>query len=34
MGMADLHFMGNRVVATWEGCPADALKKLGVSYER
>jgi gluconate 2-dehydrogenase gamma chain len=33
MGMADLHYMGNRVVATWDGCPADALKKLGVSYE-
>ena len=32
MGMADLHFMGNRVVATWDGCPAEALKKLGVSY--
>ena len=33
MGMADLNYMGNRVVATWDGCPADALKKLGVSYE-
>jgi len=25
--------MGNRSVARWNGCPPDALKKLGVSYE-
>ena len=29
-GMADLQFMGNRVVAEWAGCPDEALKQLGV----
>jgi len=32
MGMDDLQYMGNRVVAEWRGCPDEALKKLGVSY--
>lgn len=32
MGMADLQYMGNRYVAEWNGCPDEALKKLGVSY--
>ena len=32
MGMADLQFMGNRVVADWTGCPPEALAKLGVRY--
>jgi gluconate 2-dehydrogenase gamma chain len=32
LGMDDLQFMGNRYVATWNGCPDAALKKLGVSY--
>lgn len=32
MGMDDLQYMGNRVVADWNGCPDEALKKLGVSY--
>jgi hypothetical protein len=32
LGMEDLQFMGNRYVATWNGCPDAALKKLGVSY--
>ena len=32
MGMQDLQFMGNRFVAEWTGCPAEALKKLCVSY--
>ena len=29
-GMADLGYMGNAVVAKWEGCPPDQLKKLGL----
>jgi gluconate 2-dehydrogenase gamma chain len=32
MGMDDLRFMGNRGMATWDGCPPEALAKLGVSY--
>jgi len=30
MGIDDLGYMGNIVVAQWNGCPPDALKKLGV----
>jgi gluconate 2-dehydrogenase gamma chain len=33
VGIADLQYMGNRSVARWNGCPDEALKKLGVSYE-
>jgi len=33
MGIDDLQYMGNRSVARWNGCPAEALKKLGVGYE-
>jgi gluconate 2-dehydrogenase gamma chain len=33
MGIADLQFMGNTLVAEWKGCPEEALKKLGVSAE-
>ena len=33
MGIEDLRYMGNRVVRTWSGCPDEALKKLGVSYD-
>ena len=33
MGIDDLQYVGNRSVARWNGCPAEALKKLGVSYE-
>ena len=33
MGIDDLQFMGNRSVARWNGCPPDALKKLGVTYD-
>ena len=33
IGIDDLQFMGNRSVARWNGCPPEALKKLGVSYE-
>lgn len=34
MGIDDLQFTGNRSVARWNGCPEEALKKLGVSYNR
>jgi gluconate 2-dehydrogenase gamma chain len=30
MGMTDLGYMGNAVVATWDGCPPEQLKKLGL----
>jgi gluconate 2-dehydrogenase gamma chain len=33
MGMEDLRFMGNRAMLTWDGCPPEALAKLGVSYD-
>jgi gluconate 2-dehydrogenase gamma chain len=32
MGIEDLQYMGNRSVAGWQGCPEEALRKLGVSY--
>jgi len=32
MGIADLQYTGNRSVARWNGCPEEALKKLGVQY--
>jgi hypothetical protein len=32
-GVEDLRYMGNRFVAEWAGCPPDALRKLGVSYD-
>jgi gluconate 2-dehydrogenase gamma chain len=32
MGIEDLQYMGNRYVAEWNGCPDEALKRLGVSY--
>jgi hypothetical protein len=32
MGIDDLQYEGNVFVQEWEGCPDDALKKLGVSY--
>ena len=32
MGIDDLQYLGNRSVARWNGCPDQALKKLGVSY--
>ena len=32
VGMADLRYMGNTVVHEWQGCPPEALAKLGVSY--
>ena len=30
VGMADLGYVGNTVVAKWEGCPPEQLKKLGL----
>jgi gluconate 2-dehydrogenase gamma chain len=32
LGVADLQYMGNAVVHDWQGCPAPALAKLGVTY--
>ena len=32
MGADDLRYMGNKVVPVWDGCPPEALAKLGVSY--
>jgi len=33
MGVDDLKYLGNAYVREWKGCPDEALKKLGVSYE-
>ncbi|MBI4408829.1 MAG: gluconate 2-dehydrogenase subunit 3 family protein [Gemmatimonadetes bacterium] len=33
MGVADLRYMGNTYVVEWNGCPDEALKHLGVSYD-
>jgi hypothetical protein len=30
MGVEDLKYMGNTMVAEWKGCPEEALKKLGL----
>ncbi|HEX2206803.1 MAG TPA: gluconate 2-dehydrogenase subunit 3 family protein [Longimicrobium sp.] len=32
MGVDDLQYMGNRGMLRWDGCPPEALAKLGVSY--
>jgi hypothetical protein len=32
MGIDDLQYKGNTYVRTWNGCPDEACKKLGVSY--
>ena len=32
IGVADLQYIGNTVMAEWMGCPPEALQKLGVSY--
>jgi hypothetical protein len=32
IGVADLQYLGNQVVAEWTGCPPEALAKLGVKY--
>ena len=34
MGIEDLQYKGNTYVRTWNGCPDEACKKLGVSYSR
>ena len=33
MGVADLQYQGNVFVREWKGCPDEALRKLGVSYD-
>jgi hypothetical protein len=33
IGVADLGYQGNTFVADWNGCPPEALQKLGVQYE-
>lgn len=33
MGMEDLQFMGNVFVQEWNGCPEEALRKLGLTTE-
>lgn len=33
MGMDDLRFVGNRAVREYTGCPEEAVRGLGVSYE-
>ena len=33
MGVDDLQYLGNRAIPTWDGCPPEALAKLGVSYD-
>jgi hypothetical protein len=30
MGIADLQYIGNRVVREWNGCPDEALRHVGV----
>ena len=32
-GVDDLQYLGNRAVSSWNGCPAPALRKLGVRYD-
>ena len=32
MGIEDLQYQGNRFVTEWQGCPPEALAKLGVTY--
>jgi gluconate 2-dehydrogenase gamma chain len=32
IGVDDLGYIGNTYVAEWNGCPPEALRKLGVSY--
>jgi hypothetical protein len=31
MGIADLQYMGNTLIADWEGCPDEQLRKLGIA---
>lgn len=32
MGIEDLQYMGNQMVADWEGCPENVTTRLGVDY--
>ncbi len=32
-GIDDLQYLGNRYLSNWQGCPPDALSKLGVHYD-
>jgi hypothetical protein len=32
IGIEDLQYLGNQYVVDWEGCPSEALEKLGVRY--
>jgi len=34
IGVKDLRYMGNVFATNWNGCPPEALKKLGVSYAK
>jgi hypothetical protein len=34
MGVTDLKYMGNVFAPNWNGCPPEALKKLGVTYAK
>jgi hypothetical protein len=34
IGIADLDYRGNQVVAAWDGAPKDALDHLGVNYDK
>lgn len=33
MGIEDLPYLGNKMLAEWNGCPPNVLAKLGVSYD-
>jgi hypothetical protein len=33
IGVEDLRYLGNTVVPEWQGCPEEALQRLGVSYD-
>jgi len=33
IGVQDLRYVGNTLVAAWRGCPPEVLAKLGVSYD-
>ncbi len=33
LGVKDLQYQGNQFVMEWQGCPPEALQKLGVSYQ-
>jgi len=33
MGIQDLPYLGNQMLAEWNGCPAEVLAKLGVRYK-